>query len=125
MNGNSWRPSGTWLMPRAGMVWAGRAVMSWPSKATEPAVGQTEPEMTRRVVVLPAPLAPIRVTISPARTSGPVRRQGPERLPGAVTQIHGPAVARIVRRMPRAGRRGRRHPVRRRAVIAALGAAVV
>ncbi len=33
-----------------------------------PAVGASSPEMQRRVVVLPAPLAPIRVTISPGMT---------------------------------------------------------
>ncbi len=42
--------------------------MSLPSNVTEPAVACSRPEIVRRVVDLPAPLEPIRVTISPVRT---------------------------------------------------------
>ena len=42
--------------------------MSLPSSSTLPLRGCSRPEMERRVVVLPAPLAPIRVTISPSST---------------------------------------------------------
>ena len=40
-----------------------------PSKEMEPLRGLTRPAMAFSVVDLPAPLAPIRVTISPAGTS--------------------------------------------------------
>jgi len=43
--------------------------MSLPSNVTEPAFGWSRPLIVLRVVVLPAPLAPIRVTISPLLTS--------------------------------------------------------
>ena len=44
-------------------------VMSRPSKLIVPWAGCIKPEMVRRVVVLPAPLLPIRATISPLSTS--------------------------------------------------------
>ncbi|MNT58266.1 hypothetical protein D3C72_1956910 [compost metagenome] len=44
-------------------------VRSWPSNSTLPCVALITPHRVLSVVVLPAPLAPIRVTISPARTS--------------------------------------------------------
>ena len=40
--------------------------MSRPSKSTFPDFAGTRPEMVRSNVVLPAPFAPISVTISPA-----------------------------------------------------------
>ena len=40
-------------------------VISIPSKAMTPPMEGTMPEMVLRMVVLPAPLAPIRATISP------------------------------------------------------------
>ena len=51
------------------MSWAGTVVRSLPWKVIEPAAGRSRPEMVRRVVVLPAPLVPIRVTTSPSSTS--------------------------------------------------------
>ena len=48
------------------MSWAGSRVMSRPSNVTRPEREGITPEMVRSSVVLPAPLAPIRVTISPA-----------------------------------------------------------
>ncbi len=45
------------------MVWMGR-----PSKTTSPEAGRRIPEMVRRMVDLPAPLAPMRATISPSLT---------------------------------------------------------
>ena len=41
---------------------------SAPSMVMRPAVGASRPEMTRSSVVLPAPLAPITATASPALT---------------------------------------------------------
>ena len=47
-----------------------------PKRRTSPAEGRTSPMIARSVVDLPAPLAPISVTISPARTASetPFRR---------------------------------------------------
>ena len=42
--------------------------MSLPSKVTLPPTTLRKPEMVRMVVVLPAPLAPTSVTISPSLT---------------------------------------------------------
>ncbi len=38
------------------------------SKRRSPPLGVTRPVMARRLVVFPAPLAPIRLTIAPAET---------------------------------------------------------
>ena len=43
--------------------------MSLPRKTIEPSRGWFRPLIERSVVDLPAPFAPIRVTISPSRTS--------------------------------------------------------
>ena len=62
------RPSGTWARPRLTSLWAGTPVMLSPWKVMEPVRAWSRPEMVCKVVVLPAPLAPIRVTISPSST---------------------------------------------------------
>ena len=59
------RPSGTWLKPRATILCGGRRTMLSPSKSIVPAAGRISPEMVFSSVVLPAPLAPISVTICP------------------------------------------------------------
>src|SRR5580704_12169968 len=56
-------------MPAAQILCGARPVMSLPSKATRPASGAWKPAMAANSVVLPAPLGPIRPTISPWRTS--------------------------------------------------------
>src|ERR687898_2279379 len=56
-------------MPAAQMRCGARPVMSLPSKATRPASGAWKPAMAANSVVFPAPLGPIRPTISPWRTS--------------------------------------------------------
>ena len=43
--------------------------MSWPRKVIDPSRGWLSPLIERSVVDLPAPFAPISVTISPSRTS--------------------------------------------------------
>ena len=43
--------------------------MRAPSNQISPALARTRPETVRSVVLLPAPLAPIRVTMSPSSTS--------------------------------------------------------
>ena len=63
------RPSGTCEMPRATISCGEAFVMSWPSKIIDPAPAFSRPEMVRSVVDFPAPLAPMRVTISPSSTS--------------------------------------------------------
>ena len=62
------RPSGTWPTPAVTMASGAARVMSRPSKTTRPALGRTSPEIARSVVLLPLPLAPSSVTISPAAT---------------------------------------------------------
>ena len=49
--------------------WVGKRVMSWPSNSTWPEDACGVPHTVISSVVLPAPLAPIRVTISPCLTS--------------------------------------------------------
>src|SRR5262249_43417120 len=66
--GNTRRPSGTSAMPAAVRAWAGSRVTSTPSKRIFPFLEDIEPATPRMVVLLPAPLAPIRVTISPSAT---------------------------------------------------------
>src|ERR1700694_3549526 len=62
-------PSGDWQMPSCTIRSGGSCVMSLPLKTTRPAAGCINPEIVRRVVVLPAPLDPIRATISPLSTA--------------------------------------------------------
>src|SRR6266550_5821336 len=63
------RPSGTWTIParttRSGL----HPSMRLPSKSTEPRVGRRRPDITRNVVVLPAPFAPSSATTLPSATS--------------------------------------------------------
>src|SRR3954466_5125504 len=67
--GKTRRPSGTSAMPAAVRAWAGSRVTSTPSKRILPFLESIDPATPRRVVLLPAPLAPIRLTISPSATS--------------------------------------------------------
>src|SRR5262249_36592178 len=46
----------------------GARAVRWPAKVAEPRSGRTNPITVRSVVVSPAPLAPMRVTISPRPT---------------------------------------------------------
>ena len=55
-------------MPRATRRCAGTFVISSPSKTTRPLLGVNNPVIARNVVDLPAPLAPMSVTTSPALT---------------------------------------------------------
>ena len=63
------RPSGAIEMPRATSLCAGMPVMSSPSNTTRPLLGVSSPVIARSVVDLPAPLAPMSVTTSPALTA--------------------------------------------------------
>src|SRR3982751_5297169 len=56
-------------MPAAQIWCGGRPVMSRPAKVMRPESGWWKPAMAANSVVLPAPLGPIRPTISPWRTS--------------------------------------------------------
>src|SRR6185312_8467689 len=56
-------------MPAAQIRCGARPVMSRPSSTMRPASGLWKPAMAANSVVLPAPLGPIRPTISPMRTS--------------------------------------------------------
>ena len=62
------RPSGTCTTPRVTTSCGGTCVMSSPSKRTLPSLGTSRPLTVLSVVVLPAPLAPMSVTISPSST---------------------------------------------------------
>ena len=63
------RPSGDWLSPLRTMRFGLRFWISSPRKTMVPEDGRRIPEIVLSVVVLPAPLAPIMVTISPSLTS--------------------------------------------------------
>ena len=69
MRGNSRRPSGDCEMPCSTMSCAEAWVMSRPWKRMRPRRGLLRPLIERSVVDLPAPFAPISVTISPCLTS--------------------------------------------------------
>ena len=68
IRGKMRRPSGEWAMPRLTILFAGTLARSRPSRVTLPARGRTTPEIVRSVVVFPAPLLPMSVTISPFST---------------------------------------------------------
>ena len=63
-----WRPSGESATPARTISWGGVPTMSAPSSRMLPSRGAVRPEIDRRVVDLPAPFDPIRVTISPSST---------------------------------------------------------
>ena len=60
--------SGTILMPRSALLWVGMAVISVPSNIILPDLTFCSPIRALRVVVFPAPLAPIIDTSSPFST---------------------------------------------------------
>jgi len=68
MRGNSLRPSGDCATPIPTIRCGGAEVMFSPLNLITPLRGLLRPLMERRVVDLPAPLAPISVTISPSIT---------------------------------------------------------
>ena len=59
---------GAYTQPASTILWARTPLMLLPLYSTSPVRGFKRPEMVFRVVDLPAPFAPIRVTISPALT---------------------------------------------------------
>ncbi len=65
------RPSGTMAMPRRARASAGMPVTSLPSKRMRPARGGCRPVSARSSVVLPAPLAPMSASTSPAASDRP------------------------------------------------------
>src|SRR5699024_5730667 len=69
ISANTRRPSGTWAIPISTILWAGIFVISFPSKVILPALDGMIPVSVCRVVVFPAPLAPIRAMTSPWFTS--------------------------------------------------------
>src|SRR5262249_36385723 len=62
--GKTCRPSGTSAMPDATIRSGERPTIDCPSKRMPPVVGTRRPETVFKVVVLPAPFPPIKVTIS-------------------------------------------------------------
>ena len=69
MRGKRRRPSGDCAIPASTISCADAWVMSSPRKLIVPVRGWLSPLIERSVVDLPAPFAPISVTISPSRTS--------------------------------------------------------
>ncbi len=59
------RPSGACDRPKGTSVWAFHPVTSRPASVMRPAFGLSSPDTARSVLVLPAPLAPMRATTSP------------------------------------------------------------
>ncbi len=68
-DGKSRRPSGTSVMPRRTTSSAERPPTGRPRKATESAGTSISPAMARSSVLLPAPLAPMIASTSPASTA--------------------------------------------------------
>jgi len=68
MRGKTRRPSGDCASPRRITAWVGRPAMSRPASRMRPARGFGSPQIVISSVDLPAPLAPISVTISPGMT---------------------------------------------------------
>ena len=66
---NSLRPSGTSTTPDRARWWSGCPVMSVPSSVMPPRHGRSAPAIVISSVVLPAPFAPTRATVSPAASS--------------------------------------------------------
>ena len=62
------RPSGAWETPMKTISCAGMPWIDLPPMKTSPFRGRSSPLTVRKVVVLPAPLAPINATISPGAT---------------------------------------------------------
>ena len=69
IRGKSLRPSGAWAIPFLTILCGASCVMSSPWKVIFPLRGWLSPLIERSVVDLPAPFAPISVTISPSSTS--------------------------------------------------------
>ena len=69
------RPSGLMAMPAPTILSMGFPSSSPPFHWMEPEDALTRPVMVRRVVDLPAPLAPISVTILPSGTSREMPRR--------------------------------------------------
>ena len=69
MRGKMRRPSGACASFSRAISWVGSRVISRPSKVMVPSRARGLPQTVIIKVDLPAPLAPISVTISPALTS--------------------------------------------------------
>src|SRR3989338_2610720 len=68
MSPKSRRPSGTWARPARTIACEGRSLIACPRKRIWPWRVGTSPEIVRSAVLLPAPLLPMSVTISPRVT---------------------------------------------------------
>src|SRR5258708_7801548 len=80
-------------MPAAQILCGGSPVMSLPSKTTLPASAAWKPAMAANSVVLPAPLGPIRPTISPWRRSSEARSTA-KRPPNDLERLRTSSMAR-------------------------------
>ena len=75
MSAKTRRPSGLMAMPAPMILSMDLPSSSSPFHWMEPEEAFTRPVMVRRVVDLPAPLAPIKVTIFPSGTSREMPRR--------------------------------------------------
>ena len=67
--GKSLLPSGTWPIPSLTMSWVSNFSILVPSKTISPETARSRPEMVLRMVLFPAPFAPMSVTIFPSSMS--------------------------------------------------------
>ena len=67
--GKTRRPSGTMATPRATISSGRSPSIRRPSRTISPAASRASPVIARNVVVLPAPFAPMRATMSPSSSS--------------------------------------------------------
>ena len=72
-------------MPSVTIRWAGATSIRWPRNTIVPRVGRFRPEIVFSVVVFPAPLPPMSVTISPSSTR---QRDALDGLDAAVVDVH-------------------------------------
>ena len=73
--GKTRRPSGTWAMPKRTICSGPNPASDRPSNKMSPDAGLVSPDMARKVVDFPAPLAPSSVTTSPASTDSEMPRK--------------------------------------------------
>src|SRR5262249_2613048 len=121
-SGNTRRPSGTCTNPSATIASGLWPAIVRPSNSMVAARGVSRPEIVFNVVLLPAPLAPISVTISPRRTSSetpcrPVTRAQAATTPSSLSPPVLPGTAEIGFNDPRIFLDLRRRAVREPASI--------
>jgi hypothetical protein len=75
IKGKTFRPWGTYVIPRWSSAAGGWFVMSSPANRTEPSRAGRSPNSVRKTVDLPAPLGPMMETIWPGSTRSDTPRR--------------------------------------------------